>query len=269
MNKYEKRMLSILEEGRKYGIVSVKAEFEAEGTRVDELLRLLEIARRAGVKVGVKIGGCEAIRDLIECRQFGVDYIIAPMVETPYALSKFVAARDKIFPVDEQGDIGFLFNVETISTYHNLAAMAKIAAAENIGMVFGRVDFAGSLDKDRAFVNGPQMTDYVKTVAQAALAGQVDLVVGGAVSPDSVEPLRAIRKIKLSRFETRKIIFDAAVLDTAKTIKGMELAIDFELAWLKNKRDYYAGIAAEDEKRIGMMEERQSGPALVAVAARN
>jgi len=265
MNNYEKRMLAILEQGKaEAGIVAVKAEFEAEGTRVDELLRLLEIARRAGVKVGLKIGGCEAIRDLIECRQYGVDYVIAPMVETPYALKKYIDAKNKVFPLEEQADISFLFNVETRQTFDHLAEMGQISKDGGVGMVFGRVDFAGSMGKTRDFVNTDEMIGYVEKVAEVCRAQNLELVTGGGVSPDSIEPLRRVRKTRLDRFETRKVIFDAAVLDGEQTRAGMELAIEFELLWLKNKRDFYKTIAAEDEARIGMMESRQKAPAPVA-----
>ncbi|HWU02010.1 MAG TPA: aldolase/citrate lyase family protein, partial [Novosphingobium sp.] len=213
MNSYEKQMLAILIEGReRHGFASVKAEFEAEGTRSDEFLRLLELARRAGLKVALKIGGCEAIRDLIEARQYGVDYIIAPMVETPYALSKFIAAKDKVFPADEQQDIEFLFNVETHDTFLRIEEMATIAQAGNVGMVFGRVDFAGSLGHTRDFVNGAEMTDFVAQVAGLCEAHALPLVVGGGVSPASVPLLGAARARRLDRFETRKVVFDAGVL---------------------------------------------------------
>lgn len=262
MKEYEKQMLDILKEGRaNNGIVSVKAEFEAEGTRVDELLRLLEIAHKADVKVGIKIGGCEAVRDLIECRLYGADYIIAPMVETPYALSKYIDAKNKFYPREEQDDVGFLFNVETSSTYDHLEELGERAAVGQVGMVFGRVDFAGSMGRKRDFVNSDEMIDYVCGVAEVARKHNLDLVVGGGVSPDSIEPLRRVRKIRLDRFETRKVIFDAAVLDGNDATRGMELAIAFELLWLKSKRDYYGAIAIEDVQRIAMMEERQNAKA--------
>lgn len=268
MNQNERRMLELLKRGKEeFGVVSVKAEFEAEGTRTDEFLRLLEMARRAGVNVGLKIGGCEAIRDLAECRQFGVDYIIAPMVETPYALSKFVAAKDKIFTADERADIGFLFNVETIATFLHLDAMAEMARANDIGMVFGRVDFAGSLGMDRRFVNSGEMTDFVMKAATVAAAKNVPLVVGGGVSVEAVPALSAVRDIRLDRFETRKVIFDGSVAKAANVADALALAIDFELLWLQTKRDYYNHIGAEDAPRIAMMERRsavQAAPAAVA-----
>jgi len=262
VNAYEKQMLAILAEGKaKFGFDAVKAEFEAEGTRSDEFLRLLELARRAGLKVALKIGGCEAIRDLIEARQFGVDYIIAPMVETPYALSKFIAAKDKVFAKDEQADMGFLFNVETATTYETLEQLSALAKAGGVGFVFGRVDFAGSLGHDRSFVNSDAMSDHVFAVASAAQENDVPLVVGGGVSPDSLPLLARARSARLDRFETRKVVFDAGVVTDGRAAAGMELAIEFELLWLKNKRDFYRNIAEEDATRIGMMEARAAATA--------
>ena len=133
-------------------------------------------------------------------------------------------------------------------------------------MVFGRVDFAGSLGKDRAYCDSAEMTGYVTQVALAAANAGVDMVAGGGINSGSIAPLSKVRRTRLDRFETRKIIFDAAALDGDATA-GLSLAMDFELLWLENKRDYYAGVAAEDEARIAMLSARRLADAPVRAAA--
>jgi 2-keto-3-deoxy-L-rhamnonate aldolase RhmA len=217
MNQYEKKMLEILRQGREeFGVVATKAEFEAEGTRTDELLRLLEIANKADVGLALKVGGCEAIRDMLEAKQFGVRYIIAPMVETPYALSKYIAAKDKVYSPEEQEDVCFLFNLETITAFEHLEPMLALAAGQPgcDGVVFGRVDFSGSIGTGRDGIESERVTASVETAARACLDHGLQFVVGGAVSIDALANLQRFKAVHLTRFETRKVVFSGAALDS-------------------------------------------------------
>ena len=257
MNSNEKKMLEILRWGKEnYGVVATKAEFEAEGTRTDELLRLLEIANKANVSIALKVGGCEAIRDMLEAKQFGVGYIIAPMVETPYALTKFLGAKDKVFSKEDQEDISFLFNLETITAFENLEGMLDVASSETgcNGVVFGRVDFSSSMGLGRKFETD-KVTNAVEVASRVCYERGLDFVVG-AVSIDALKSLRRIKKIHLNRFETRKIVFSSNALESTNLEEALRQAVHFELLWLINKREYYGIMHREDQTRIDMLENR-------------
>jgi hypothetical protein len=259
VNKTEREMVEILSRGReKFGVVSVKAEFEAEGTRLEELLRLVDIARSAGLSITVKIGGCEAIRDLLEAKQIGVRYIVAPMVESAYAVSKYVLAKNIVYTEDEQKDTDFLFNMETITGFNNRLDLMKeiLVPGGADGVVFGRVDFVGSMGWKRDVINLQQTTDYAVEVAKLCKESGKQLVMGGGVSIESIDALRQVHAIHLDRFETRKVVFGADTALSCDIEEGLLDAVHFELLWLLNKRDYYSGIASEDAKRIEMLEAR-------------
>ena len=257
MNKIEKKMVEILERGKDlHGVVSVKAEFEAEGTRTDELLRLVDVSRSAGLPLTLKIGGCEAIRDLLEAKQIGVRYIVAPMIETPYALTKYIKAVEMVYGQDEREDTDFLFNMETITAYNHREELIQTAKGNISGIVFGRVDFSGSMGLGREGIETPAITDKVIDVAQKSKSSGLDLVMGGAISSDALENVKAVQKEFLTRFETRKVVFRGDAVASENIQDGLLNAVHFELLWLMNKRDYYANITKEDQSRIEMLEAR-------------
>lgn len=259
MNSTERKMRDMLIKGKEaYGVVSVKAEFEAEGTRIDELLRLFDIARGAGLPVTVKVGGCEALRDLLEARQLGVRYIVAPMIESPYALTKYLEAKNRVYPPEEREDTDFLFNVETISGFRKHKELVAVASQPNAlqGVVFGRSDYVGSLGRSPDAINDADVMDDVIEVASACQTAGIDMVVGGGVSIDALPALRRVAKVHLNRFETRKVVFCRDALESDGVEQGLLNAAHFEILWLLNKRDYYGRITNEDAKRIDTLESR-------------
>jgi hypothetical protein len=259
VNLKEKKMHQILLELKEvYGIAGVKAEFEAEGTRIDELLRLLEITRKANLKFGIKIGGCEALKDLMDAKQIGCNYIIAPMVESDYACLKFANSINKIFTLEEKKDTIFLLNIETINALNSLDIILKIIIEnKNVnGIVFGRSDFCLSKGLSKNDINKKEILKNVSFVAERCRENNLDFVVGGGISRDSINFLKHLIQIKLNRFETRKIIFNKECIKLKNLYKAFTLALKFEILYLQNKRDYYRGIVKEDKLRIQDLKKR-------------
>ena len=264
MNKLELQMTELLQDLKQHHHVSgIKAEFEAEGTRMEEAMRLKDVTSAVpGLSLNIKIGGCEAIKDMFDAISLGAKRIIAPMVETPYALQKFIRAAQMVYG-EELGQVEILVNIETFVAYQNFSAMLAIPEIKLLnGIVIGRVDMVGSMALARNQVNSKRILDLALDLAKMAKDHDLKVVVGGGVSVDAISFFKAFPANHIDRFETRKIIFDCP-----EAIHNSEIAfikaVQFELMWLKNKRNYYSVIAREDEERIQMMQERYEGSLLM------
>ena len=258
MNVLERKMVDTLKDLKENNhVVGVKAEFEAEGTRLEEMLRLKEVCMAAGIGLTIKIGGCEALRDMYECRVIGAERLVAPMVESAYALSKFLAAAKMAFPEEERQDVIFAVNIETISgckAFDEMMTLKEFGLLR--GVIMGRVDLTGSLGMTREDINSPQIFEITRDLLVKAKIKNLETAIGGGVSVYSLSFFRDLPKGVLDRFETRKVIFGCPGALGPDGDKGIMKAVGFELLWLKNKRDYYAAISKEDEQRIGMLEYR-------------
>lgn len=257
MNTLERKMVDALIDLKENHFVNgIKAEFEAEGTRLEEMLRLKEVCDKSGLGLTIKIGGCEAVRDMYECRTIGVERLVAPMIESAFALHKFLSATKLAFPESERSQIDFAVNIETITGCRNFGEMLKLPEIGMLnGVVMGRVDLTGSMGMTREDVNSPVVQDHTRDLFKLAKAAKLGTAVGGGVSAHSLPFLRELPGL-VDRFETRKVIFKCPEALNPAGDKGILKAVGFELMWLKNKRDYYRLIAVEDDQRIEMLEKR-------------
>jgi len=258
LNPLEKRMVDQLRDLREnHNVVGVKAEFEAEGTRLEEALRLKEVITKAGLDLTIKIGGCEALKDFYDARSIGVTHIVGPMIESAYALKKYLASARTAFPADEFETVRFLVNIETYTACNNIEeVLGKYDISGLSGIVLGRVDLTGSLGLTREDVNSDQIFDIASRVILEAKKYGLEVVIGGGVSKETVPFLHRFPADSVARYETRKVIFACPEAMNGDYEKGILKAVGFELMWLKNKRNFYGLIHHEDNIRIEMLESR-------------
>ena len=259
MNSLEKTMVATLKDLKaNHSVIGVKAEFEAEGTRMEEALRLKEVVISAGLDLTIKIGGCEALKDMYDSRSIGVSRIVAPMIESAYAMTKFIEATRVAFPKDELDDIRFAINVETKSMHERLEELLANPVVKDLdSVVIGRGDLSCSFGLTREMINCPQIFAVSKDIAAKCKKAGLRIGMGGGVSGDSIEFFNKLDGL-LDFYETRKVIFDAPLALKGDPGAGILKAVGFELMWLKNKRNYYGAIHQEDSTRIKHLEAHYS-----------
>ena len=154
-----KKFVLNLKKLKKLGAIAVKQSLEDEGASFEDIRKMRVITRAANLGLNVKIGGCEAKNDISFCKKIGVDGIVAPMVESQYALDKFIQTS----PNNKKNSL--YVNLESKLAFNNID---KIMRSKNFillkGVVIGRSDLAGSLGLTKGQVDSSKIYKKVLSV---------------------------------------------------------------------------------------------------------
>jgi hypothetical protein len=239
------------------GLIGIKTSFEDEGATFNETIRLKQVCNEAKTKVTLKIGGPEAIRDLKDSLIIGVKGIVAPMVESAFALKKFIDAVHTHIDKDVVDTLQINVNIETINAVNAIDEILGIDQANTLyGVTVGRVDLVSSMGKDRSYVNSEEVYKHAKKVFSVAKEKGLKACLGGAVTVESFNFMKKLHSEGLlDKFETRYAIFDPSI-----TLRNLSKALSkgqrFEYEWLLSKSESYSKMADQDMKRIKMIQDR-------------
>jgi 4-hydroxy-2-oxoheptanedioate aldolase len=229
----------ILARGKSHsGFVSLKGELEAEGLTQIQVAREAIIAAKNGLDYLIKIGGCEAKSNLEYLVDIGITAVVAPMVETPFAMEKFM----EMLPDGAFEHVSV--TIETVTAVENIEQIIE-AGTKLTEVTIGRTDLTASYRGTD--VESDRTINMVKRVARLAKARGLHVTMGGSISKLTVETL--LRDLELAGLidfiETRKV-----VMDVEKFVRpgSLENSLEFELAILEERLQANE-IAVESAKK--------------------
>ncbi len=229
------------------GASHLKVEFEAEGATSAEASLLATLADEANLELVVKVGGCEAVRDIRETLQLGAESVVAPMIESPFAASKFVRAVTVEADLQGMKLPQLAINIESVAGVAALPEIANAPVAKKIErLVLGRTDLTDSLGLSRGHVEDSAVRDLAIQTFQIARRLGISTTLGGTITLRSVPFIQSLSAL-IDSVETRKVVFPIG--RTSDLSAAIAAAVHFELAWLDLKSRELAPLTAAEAKR--------------------
>ncbi|MFA6599618.1 MAG: aldolase/citrate lyase family protein [Candidatus Omnitrophota bacterium] len=254
MSQFEKALFrQLLKLKNEFGVVGVKAEFEAEGASLMDLVRLRRLTARADVKLMLKIGGVEAMRDIKDALEIGVDGLIAPMVESPFGVAKFYEGCKKIY---KGGVVHKAINIETKNAVRSIDQILDYAAGKINSITIGRTDLSASYFDVNIIPDCDAILDIVGRLSHAAKAHALKATVGGSISRRTIEAFNRQPQLagNLDCIETRKVILPAEV--ALHNPLALKEALLFEKLHILYKKELTDLFIEEDIQRLTQLEGR-------------
>lgn len=235
-------------------LINIKTSFEDEGADFIEVLFLKTFCDRNNIPLILKISGGEAIRDIKDANKLQITKLVAPMLESKFALEKFIQSCDKHYTVDNPY---LSINVESKTCYDNIQEIASSPYFSKLNSItVGRGDLVQSMELDRynGSVDSDDILNISRVVFKLARQKKLGCTLGGSMTSSSEKFVTTlIEEGLLDKFETRNVIFNKESLTYYSFSDLIKAALDFELNYLKSKKDYYNNLYTQDLNRINKL----------------
>lgn len=237
-----------------YGLQGIKAEFEAEGSSFKDLYRLRRITSKAGVKLYLKIGGVEAVRDIKDSLEIGVDGLIAPMVESIFGAKKFFDAYKKVY-----GDynIHTTLNLETKNAIEEIDTILEFADGKFDNITIGRSDLSGSYFDNEVTPDSDFILGLLEAIGQKVMRHNMTFTVGGSVSAKTIVKINdkfSELKQTIYKLETRKVILPTKIFFEKEN--AIKQALKFEELYILSKKEFSDMFIASEITRLTELQRR-------------
>ena len=244
--------LSLLKE--EFCLYAIKAEFEAEGASFRDLIGLRRLTTKQDVSLYLKIGGVESLRDLKDALDLGVDGLIAPMVESPFGVVKFVGAVESIFGHQK---IFKSINIETREAVQNIDEILEAARGKIDNITIGRTDLSHSYFDSKIDPDSPFIFDLIENLSYKVRSCGLTLTVGGSITSTSINLFNRNQKRldgRVSSMETRKVVLSVDKILGNKN--ALEEALRFEEYYLRFKLERETWLSRADQERLAKLKTR-------------
>jgi len=219
----------------KYDLKGIKAEFEAEGSSFRDLVRLRRITDKLDISLYLKIGGVEALRDIKDSLEVGVDGLIAPMVESGFGLKKFIDGVDSIY---KNMGVHLSINIETQQAVENLEEILELGNGKIDNITVGRTDLSASYFDSKITPDSDFIFGLLEEIGNKVSRSGMKMTVGGSLSKKSMERFGQNSKKwpgLIERLETRKVILPTKIMLENKNC--IAEALRFEELYILSKKE--------------------------------
>jgi hypothetical protein len=218
----------------RFNLQGVKAEFEAEGSTFRDIMRLRRLTSKADVKLFLKIGGVEAVRDIKDSLELGVDGLIAPMVETSFGVKKFIDAYKSVY---KNHRIHLSINIETKNAVEEIDSILDFAKDKIDSVTLGRTDLSASYFNPEIIPDSDFILKLLKETGAKVHKKGLTFTVGGSISTATIGKFRENPSSMqyVSKLETRKIILPIGIVIDSKN--AIREALKFEELYILSKKE--------------------------------